>query len=453
MDSAQAEALQKSLSGKVVGGWLIKENLGYGKSAVVMLAERDGIRAAVKVFHPELIELYGKDVQLARIRRETGLIGSRHENLVEILGGGECPDTGHLYVVMEEVPWKNLKSVRDSVPDNRIRQLISMVASAAEYLEEKGLAHRDIKPENIAVSDDLSRLKLLDLGVIRPVGVPGLTDVNMKPFIGTLRYSSPEFLLRQEEDSQEGWRALSIYQIGAVLHDLLMKKELFREYTEPFSLLVNAVKEVTPEIHGSDPDVVRICKYCLTKNPKTRLELVSWRDLINSDDEKDAATALISKIKARQQYAADLVAGNTRSASEEKRLLKQQLEEASTRLESKLTSLLTSLKCFPLRTIKSHVDVDCRVCTSRICFEENQEIGIPHQFSMFFELRLIDQNFGEPIYTLNGVAEMVVEGISRQLHLTFDIAAGSLTDVISDSHLEPWLLSTLSNTYDILDKG
>ena len=83
----------------------------------------------------------------------------------------------------------------------------------ASSSEADKLAHRDIKPANIVVLDNFSRLVLLDFGVLKPVGEVGLTDVDeQRLFVGTLQYSSPEFLLRDEEDNEQGWRALSIYQ-------------------------------------------------------------------------------------------------------------------------------------------------------------------------------------------------------------------------------------------------
>ncbi len=209
MDKIQAEMLRDSLQGIEVGGWLISGFHANGKSAVVLAAQKDGTVGAIKVFHPELVERYGKAAQLERISREKSLIGASHANLVQILDGGECAITGYLFVVMESLPYKNLHEKNSLIPVSAIRRIISQVASAARFLEDRGLAHRDIKPENIAISDDFSRAVLLDLGVLLPVGASNLTDVDQRLFIGTLRYSSPEFLLREEESTAESWRAIT----------------------------------------------------------------------------------------------------------------------------------------------------------------------------------------------------------------------------------------------------
>lgn len=206
MDPVRAKRMSQELRNQHVGGWLIRRCLGAGKSAVVFEGEKDGQQAALKVFDPELVARFGKATQLGRIERERSLIGEHHPHLVQIFDGGECAESGYLYVAMEFIDAPNLENSLTLVPREKIGFLLHQIASAARFLEEKHLAHRDIKPENIAVSPDFSRAALLDLGVLRPFGDPSLTDDEARVFVGTLRYSSPEFLLRTENDRLEGWR-------------------------------------------------------------------------------------------------------------------------------------------------------------------------------------------------------------------------------------------------------
>jgi serine/threonine protein kinase len=56
------------------------------------------------------------------------------------------------------------------------------------------LAHRDIKPANIVLLEDLTRLVLLDFGVLKPIGEAGLTDVDdQRLFLGTLHTALQNF--------------------------------------------------------------------------------------------------------------------------------------------------------------------------------------------------------------------------------------------------------------------
>src|SRR5882672_199456 len=188
--------MKTELLNREVGGWVILDYMDCGKSAVVMRGRRDDKVAALKIFDPDLVERFGRATQLARIQRETTLVGKNHPNLISIYDGGECSSTGYLYVAMEFVEAPSLASALLTLPRDRIRSVICQVAAAAEYLELLGLVHRDIKPENIVVTEAWARTILLDLGVLRPLSGSDLTDeTNKKPFIGTLRYAAPEHLL------------------------------------------------------------------------------------------------------------------------------------------------------------------------------------------------------------------------------------------------------------------
>src|SRR5713226_2418853 len=116
MDKTRAETYERELTGKQVGGWTIRKKLGNGASAVVFAAEKDGREAAVKVFDRELVERVGEEAQLARINMEFKLVGEKHQNLVEIFGGGKCPVTSLLFVVMEKLDLNPLSSQISDFP-------------------------------------------------------------------------------------------------------------------------------------------------------------------------------------------------------------------------------------------------------------------------------------------------------------------------------------------------
>lgn len=283
MDPVRAKAMTEELRGKTVGGWTVVDLAGQGKSAVVFEATRAGTTGALKVFDRELVERFGKDVQMRRLHRELRLVGQDHPNLVPILDGGEDPNFAVLFIAMGYIKFKNLAETLDRVPRERIWPLIAQVAKAAQYLETLELCHRDIKPDNIAVSPDFEQAVLLDLGVLRPFGSarePPMTDLEQLHFVGTLQYASPEFLARAEDDSPEGWRSLTFYQLGAVLHDLIMRERIFAEDADPFARLTYAIKDKQPVIAAEDvsPDLVLLARNCLQKEPKLRLRFVSWGD-------------------------------------------------------------------------------------------------------------------------------------------------------------------------------
>jgi eukaryotic-like serine/threonine-protein kinase len=279
MDKVKAKILEKKLAGKSIQQWTIRSLISHGKSAAVFLADSADGEAAVKIFDTELIARYGDETQFARIERERELIGKSHPNLVKILGGGFDTITENHFIVMEFLKGANLKECLQQIPAEEIPNLISQLASAAHFLEELGYVHRDIKPENIVILDNYKRAVLLDLGVLRPFSGSDITDnEGIQAFVGTLQYSSPEFLLRQEEQTVEGYRALTFYQLGGVLHDLIMRRQLFAESAEPYARLVNAVQHETPEIQNTAVPyyLVDLARCCLLKAWETRLKVLNW---------------------------------------------------------------------------------------------------------------------------------------------------------------------------------
>jgi serine/threonine protein kinase len=454
MDSIQAKRLSDSVQGLSVGGWHISGFFGNGKSAVVLPAVRDTQQGAIKIFHEELIERFGKAAQLERIFREKSLVDADHPNLVRILDGGECAVTGHLYVVMEQLPYENLQEKLATLPDAAVRHVISQIASAARYLEDRGLAHRDIKPENIAVADDFSRAILMDLGVLRPFGPSNLTDVDQRSFIGTLRYSSPEFLLRQEKESLEGWRAVTFYQLGAVLHDMLMKKPLFYNHSEPFSELVNAVQNEKPEIHAADATSVALANRCLVKNPTTRLELVTWSDFTDVPQDRTAdAAAARARVRQQQDYIRATRQGTEISAPDSERLAKRALEDLCRRLESRIAALINDLKCFPLRATKSERDTANRRCTTTVQFERDSDFGLPFYLTVVIQIEMIDENNGAPIYRALSVGALSDHEDAAQLRPTEVFFTGELDSLLDGEHLEPLFVMGLERAYSVLAQG
>ncbi len=310
MDKHSANKLTEKLFGQTVGGWLVEKYINHGKSAVVYLASKGIQKAALKVFDPETVDRYGHDAQRKRIERERSLIGKSHPNIVSVYDVGE--QGGFLFVVMEYFDWKNLAEVLLDVPPSEVRSLILQIALAAKYLEEESFAHRDIKPENIIVSPDMKYAKLLDFGVIRPFDLSNITDKgDQRNFIGTLQYSPPELLFREEEEqSIEAWRAITFYQLGAVLHDLLMKKPLFKEFKNPYGRLVLAVEREIPLVDNpeADSDLRLIAQNCLSKVPGHRLDTVKWEDFSQPKvaDPMDAARRRIAQHRVAAVQASEV---------------------------------------------------------------------------------------------------------------------------------------------------
>lgn len=270
----------RSLVGREVQGWALWEVLGKGADGIVYMGERAGAQVAVKVFFPEQLERYGFEQQQQRLELQLQLKGKKHHpNLVEIFDGGVDVELRTLYLVMEYVPGNSLDKILEKLPSDAIGPLVKQLASAAQFLEEKDLIHRDIKPANIVISDDFKTLTLLDLGVVlRP---PDAMDdrISGDEFVASVRYSPREFVWRDELGTdRDAWRAVTFYQIGATLHDMIMRYPIFRGRDTPPAKLYEAVKLHPPEIFSKDCEqwLVTLAQACLIKSWRERLKNVNW---------------------------------------------------------------------------------------------------------------------------------------------------------------------------------
>ncbi|UYO53753.1 serine/threonine protein kinase [Rhodopseudomonas palustris] len=388
MDFVKAKELESRLAGKTIGKWTIEHLKSHGKSAAVFRATGADGQVAIKIFDNELIARYGDDTQFARIDREKELIGKAHPNLVSILGGGFDNITKNHYLVMEYLDGPSLKECLQQIPADCTPGLIAQLASAASYLETLGYVHRDIKPDNIVILDNFHRAVLLDLGVLRPFSGSDLTDSDgIQAFIGTLQYSSPEFLLRKEEQSPEGYRALTFYQLGAVLHDLIMRKPIFSDVCEPYARLVNAVQHDTPEIQNSATPhyLVELARCCLLKPWKTRLRLVSWASFSTPVEAASKVASIKQRVTNRTIMAKAL---NSSSGSASSNLTHSVLRNETIQfIKASARSIRSENTVLPpIRFLPNTPDCD----SIGIQFNRSQESALTNDLTIVLRIDILD---------------------------------------------------------------
>ncbi len=258
--------------------------LAAGGSAAVYVVREGEREFALKVYDPTLLQGKNAPAELHRIDLQRKIVGHNCPWLVRV--HSIVVEDSQCFVEMEYLPWETLKNQIGQVPDAVVPMLLAQLVGAARFLEDKGVVHRDIKPENILIAPDCSSLKLIDLGVVRAANSdedgPDATDQGeRRPFVATAQYSSPEYLFRLEAPSADMWRALTFYQIGGVLHDLLVKRPLFAEAvrTENKHVISMSVFRRIPDLTTASAEhlpLALLAAHCLTKDPNLRLRLVTW---------------------------------------------------------------------------------------------------------------------------------------------------------------------------------
>ncbi len=277
MDEYLAKKLEKKLSETNFEGYRFGSLINYGKSAAVFKVRKNITNYALKIFDNDLIERFGHQIQTRRIEQEIELKDHNIDGMVGIHDGGSTTidREEYYFLIMDYVSGKNLKQFieENEIEEEFVLKVLKVLYEVTEVLLERGVVHRDIKPENIMVND-LKNIVLMDFGVLKLVGTKSFTDIEEKQFTGTLRYASPEYLSREEKDDSAGWRALNLYQIGGVLHDLINREILFKEEV-PYAKLVVAINDKIPKVQNPDINhgIIQLTRNLLCKDPDKRIQL------------------------------------------------------------------------------------------------------------------------------------------------------------------------------------
>lgn len=282
-------------------GWELLDTAGRGGTAPVFAVRSPNGLFALKLLDKEFSsgEL-GAETE-KRIKKQVEKIGDHNcPFLVKVYEGGNFED--RLFILMNKAEGRELASCLSLVPRSKIGSIIDQIAQACIFLRGKGLCHRDIKSANIFVSDDFSHATLLDVSVAREIHDPlglGTDHGNQLPVVATSRYSPPEYLFRLLPASPELWHAVDIYQLGGLIHDLVMRSEMFETEYQASSTnryrFAWVVATQTPVISGEDVDasLLLLGRRALDKDWQRRSALVLEDFLSSKENQKKIGLAAI----------------------------------------------------------------------------------------------------------------------------------------------------------------
>lgn len=407
------------------GGGDVSTQLGDGGSAVVFRWDQENEIRALKVYDPKFFTSKAAIAERYRLDLQRRLIDHNCPSMVDTLAVNEESST--CFITMEFFPGIELKKVIENVPDEAVSPLIRQLVDAVRFLEKFNLVHRDIKPENILVSPDFMQLKLLDLGVVREISgdedrVDGTDHGEKRPFIATAQYSSPEYLFRLEPPSTDLWQALTIYQVGGVLHDLVCKKPLFDKAVAADNkyALAMAVMREAPDFTDASSTVsnwASLAARCLTKDSGIRLQLVDWTDFSENDES--------AKEKLKRALAKRAVSANRAE------LNKTQTQNLRISRKNRLTGLVNELRNQLIKEFSPDLRIsDLDSNESRVIFflkltDTELGVNLSVEYSWGTGLRegfatvhlsanaALDQKLIEFIGDKHAIGEIDIDGISQ----------------------------------------
>ena len=210
----------------LLGRYSVERKIGQGGMGAVYEATHTliGKRVAVKV----LLDKYARKEQVvARLEQEARLASSiGHEHIIDITDFGTTDD-GRTFVVMEFLEGESLAELLNRegpLPEARILDIATQVASALGAAHAKGIVHRDVKPENVFLlrRKDKDFVKVVDFGISKSLrssdlgedDSPRLTQTGM--VLGTPLYMSPE----QARGDEELDHRIDVYALGVIMYEL-----------------------------------------------------------------------------------------------------------------------------------------------------------------------------------------------------------------------------------------
>src|SRR5215467_442092 len=268
--------------GTKLGPYEVEAPLGAGGMGEVYRAH--DARLAREVAIKVLPEVLAKDSdRLQRFEQEARALGAlNHPNLLAVFDVGVSD--GLKYLVSELLEGNTLRErlSEGALPQRKVIEYSTKIASGLAAAHDKGIVHRDLKPENIFITKD-EQVKILDFGLAKYVSDAkdgGATALTAGPgatapgtVMGTCGYMSPEQVRGEATDSRS-----DIFSFGAMLYEMTTGKRAFVGETAAETMTA-ILKSEPPELDGSiaSAGMAQILEHCLEKNPTNRFQSV--RDL------------------------------------------------------------------------------------------------------------------------------------------------------------------------------
>lgn len=275
-----------SLSGQILGRFIIGERLGKGGMGEVYRAEDTRLKRTVAI---KRLSPYLRSDPLYRRRfQEEAERASRFTDPHVAAIYDVIDEQGETLLVMEFVEGQTLRRrLHEPMSLDEFLRIAIECAEALVAADHVGIVHCDIKPENIMLSTS-GMVKILDFGVAKflPRSDQSSTVDRSGTIGGTPAYMSPEVLLEKGADGRS-----DVFSLGLVLYEALAGHHPFLSdsYVATTHRILHekatSIRVFNPSV---SPELERVVARTLAKDPEDRY--ASARELL--EDLRDVQTGV-----------------------------------------------------------------------------------------------------------------------------------------------------------------
>jgi Tol biopolymer transport system component len=217
----------------------------------------------------------------ARFEREARTLAAlNHPNIGGIYGLEESNGAMALILELVEGPTLADRVAQSALPVDEALVIARQIAEALEAAHDQGIVHRDLKPANIKLRPD-GTVKVLDFGLAKAFDAapaptsslsisPTLTSpaTQIGVILGTAAYMAPEQARGKPVDKRA-----DIWAFGCVLFEMLAGRRTFdgQDVTDTIAAIVRSEPDWVSLPGETPPQIRRLLKRCLAKDPKHRL--------------------------------------------------------------------------------------------------------------------------------------------------------------------------------------
>jgi serine/threonine protein kinase len=225
------------------GRYEVIKILGEGAMGRVFLAEDPVLQRPVAIKVIALEKQINDEIRAEYLQRfaHEARASARlnHQSIVAAYDAGQ--QDGVPWIAFEYIKGEPLDQIllkEKKLDFERIRSIITQIASALNHAHENHIIHRDIKPANILIDSRTGIAKLTDFGVVKAPWI-GLTQSGVS--IGSPGYMSPEQIEGSDIDSRS-----DLFSLGVVFYEMITGKHPFVRDTLPATFYATINQDYAP---------------------------------------------------------------------------------------------------------------------------------------------------------------------------------------------------------------